>query len=548
MCTIGIVGFGVVGKSLFSFLNKYKLRPEALAVGKLKEIIGSGQLTIVVWDKRALTVDEQALIKNAGGQIVPGVQTPLEAFIDQCDVICVSPGIDIDAYKNCGKPILCELDLFSLFFTKPVIAVTGSLGKTTTTKLLGKLTPCVRYHAKAERVDVLGGDVLACDLAGMCGSRRHPSPFVVRNEPCECLESMNGGDVSSPRTDFSEKSIIQKHIRTAVGGNIGIGMLDLVDQIEDYDLGVLELSSFQLDLNTTFAPDVAVWTNFYPNHLDRHKTVQAYFEAKYALIKGQRPGLCVILSDQLLHDEHGKLLQEQLPTLASSVCFTSVDDFDREKIALVNRKYFYWMYVRDGQLWCAEIAQGAVTRQARIFALDRLPDITFIQNWVQVLAALYFLRADMASLEVALTADVDLLDDHHHRVEHFVTLDSVDFYEDSKSTVIQATQAAVGRLARQQRPLIVIVGGMSKGVDRRALMDYLKSVPEVKKVYCFGSECQAFTDAVYCATLQDIVRDIKATMTAGDIVLFSPSGASFDFFDNYKHRGQVFQELVLANN
>ncbi|MFA6527678.1 MAG: hypothetical protein WCT20_04605, partial [Candidatus Babeliales bacterium] len=193
-----------------------------------------------------------------------------------------------------------------------------------------------------------------------------------------------------------------------------------------------------------------------------------------------------------------------------------------------------------------QIVDRKVVGQTRVCNLVHLPPITFIENWMQVLAALYFLRADIGSLEAVLASGVDLLDDHHHRVEHFATINGVDFYEDSKSTVIQATQAAVGRLALQHRPLVVILGGMSKGVDRRPLMEYLKTVSEVKKVCCFGSECGAFVGAVCCATLDAIVNDIKATMRPGDIVLFSPSGASFDFFDNYKHRGQVFKELVLS--
>ncbi|MFA6527791.1 MAG: Mur ligase family protein, partial [Candidatus Babeliales bacterium] len=247
MSTIGIIGFGVVGRSIFSFLDTYKHTPEVVKQGKLRDVIDTGQLQLVVWDKRELTADEQASITQTGGIFITGLSTTLEAFIDRCDVVIASPGINIEPYKNSATPILCELDLFSLFFTKPVIAITGSLGKTTTTKLLGALTERLRYHAVGQHNDI-GGDVLECDLAGKAS------------------------------------------VRSAVGGNIGIGMLDLVKQVNEYDLGVLELSSFQLDLNTTFAPDVAVWTNFYPNHLDRHITQEAYFQAKFNLMAGQREG------------------------------------------------------------------------------------------------------------------------------------------------------------------------------------------------------------------------------------------------------------------
>ena len=520
MSTIGIIGFGVVGTSILSFLNDYKDSPTELSRGKLKNIFCSGKLQLLVWDKRELAADEQRLIEQFGGRFIDGQQTSLDAFITTCEVIFASPGINIEPYKNSGKQILCELDLFSLFFTKPVVAITGSLGKTTTTKLIGELTQRVHYNTVEQQ-----------------NSGIDPLPFILRGA-LRAPQYERDGELHS--------GVSSRCIRTAVGGNIGIGMLDLVKDGNNYDLGVLELSSFQLDVRTTFAPDIAIWTNFYPNHLDRHGTMEQYFQAKFNLIVAQHKGQLAILSAGLLQGQAAPLLQERLPDLASDVCFTSVDDLDPEQLKCVNRAHFYWMYVHQNSAWIAHIVDRRIVAQTRVFNLASLPDCTFRENWLQVLATIYFLRADMTSLETVLLSGVDLLDDHHHRVEHFATIDDVDFYEDSKSTVIQATQAAAQRLAQYKRPLIVILGGMSKGVDRRPLMDFLKTVPEIKKVYCFGQECDAFNGAVCCEVLEEVVHDIKATMQSGDIVLFSPSGASFDFFDNYKHRGQVFKDLVLS--
>jgi UDP-N-acetylmuramoylalanine--D-glutamate ligase len=67
----------------------------------------------------------------------------------------------------------------------------------------------------------------------------------------------------------------------------------------------------------------------------------------------------------------------------------------------------------------------------------------------------------------------------------------------------------------------------------------------IKKVYCFGKDCDDFAQAACYITLDEVMHDIKRIMQSGDIVLFSPSGASFDYFENYKHRGKVFQELVF---
>lgn len=501
MSTIGIIGCGIVGKSLVSFLSSFKDHPEKLNRGKLYGVVGHEPFSVHIWDKRELKDDEKAFIDQHGAAAVSGQQLALDAFIEQCDVLFVSPGVAVERYRHGRKLMLCELDLFSLFFTKPTIAVTGSLGKTTTTKLLGVLTQGVAYLPE--------------------------QPIIM-----DKLESVR----------FAGKQIMQ----TEVGGNIGIGMLDLIKKNNTCDLAVLELSSFQLDLNTSYAPDVAVWTNFYPNHLDRHMTEEAYFEAKYNLIAYQHEGQLAVLGDQLLEANTGKMFAGRLPSLKSTVCFTSAEDLDIEKIRRIDHQQFYWAFVHHGDVCIAHIIDRKIVHQIKVFNTQVLPDCTFINNWIQVVAVLFFLGADMQSLELVMKSGEPLLDDHHHRVEYFATIDGVDFYEDSKSTVIQATQAAVARLALQKRPLIVIVGGLSKGVDRRPLMEFLESVPEVTKIYCFGSECDMFAGARCFETLNDVVADIKQTMKPGDIVLFSPSGASFDFFENYKHRGQVFKELVLS--
>jgi len=506
MYNVGIVGFGVVGKSILSFLNEKK--------GQAVNHDDHEIMRLSVWDARALSSEEQVFITDYGAAVIDPSEVSLEDFLKNNDYIVASPGIDLNDYQQYNNKFLCELDFFSTFFSKPVIAITGALGKTTTTKLLGKLTSLVSY--------------LPVNLPVNKNAVNKKSKF---------------------RDYFSEK----KAIVSVIGGNIGIGMLDLVKQQESYDLGVLELSSFQLELNKKFAPDIAIFTNFYANHLDRHKTLEAYFEAKFSIMRYQRIDQVAILSLELFTGDAAELMSTYLPSVKSQLCFVTPELPDQAILKKINRPEFSLFFVKDNNLCMTVVRDGFCDRvydeAIALFDLQVLPPITFLANWLQILTTLYVLGADLRALENIFKTDGQAfrLDDHHHRVEHCATVNGVDFYNDSKSTVIQATQAAVEQLARNNKPLILILGGLSKGVDRFPLIAYLKTIKNIKKIYCFGKDCSVFTDGpcTYFPTLEETIKDIAKIMKPGDQVLFSPSGSSYDLFKNYEHRGQVFKDLVL---
>jgi len=518
MYNVGIVGFGVVGRSILSFLNEKK--------GQAINHDDHEIMRLSIWDARVLSAEEQLFINDYGASVIDPAQVSLEDFLRNNDYIVASPGVDLNDYQKYHNKFLCELDFFSTFFSKPVIAITGALGKTTTTKLLGKLTSLVSYLS---------------------------------------LEQKKGTQQNKFKDYFGNT----KAITSVIGGNIGIGMLDLVKQQESYDLGVLELSSFQLELNKKFAPDIAIFTNFYANHLDRHKTLEAYFEAKFSIIRYQRPDQIAILSLDLLTGDGAHLLNNYLPAVKSQVCFVAQELPDQELLKKINRPEYLLFYVKEHNLYVTSVRNSTCEQAFKLFDLTVLPATTFLSNWLQILTTLYILGADLLALEHIFKTDRQafVLDDHHHRVEYFATINHVDFYNDSKSTVIQATQAAVEQLARHNKPIILILGGLSKGVDRSPLVSYLKTIKNIKKVYCFGKDSDVFlsnySDArtgeavgrlevqernigcTYFPTLEEIIQDIKKTMKPGDLVLFSPSGSSFDLFKNYEHRGQVFKDLVL---
>jgi UDP-N-acetylmuramoylalanine--D-glutamate ligase len=115
---------------------------------------------------------------------------------------------------------------------------------------------------------------------------------------------------------------------------------------------------------------------------------------------------------------------------------------------------------------------------------------------------------------------------------------------------MQATQAAVEKLTKNNRPIILIVGGLGKGVDRSPLVQFLSTVPQIKKVFCLGHECLGHECAEFSCyerypSLNKLVDAIMQIAGQGDQVLFSPSGSSFDLFSNYKERGEAFKREVL---
>ncbi len=473
---IGILGFGVVGKSALSFLqNKKKLN--------LKHLDADLEsLKFDIWDQNS--------------------SLSMNDFINLHDLIIPSPGINLNDFYSVREKFICELDIFSSYFKKPVVAITGSLGKTTSTKLLGML-----------------------------------SAVAIKPQGFQIGDESGYGGISRETTALKplSASLSKSGLKPFVGGNIGLGMLEAIEQQDAYDIGVLELSSFQLEFSKYFAPDLALFTNCFPNHLDRHKTLKNYFDAKFNLFRYQNENQYALFSDQILQDEVRPFFLEQVKKLKSQVClvFDSKPDFDFLKS--LNLESFKIFYRQEDKLYFENM----------IFDLSVLPEVTFIQNWLMIISGLYLLGVDLKELQKSFRDKSFIVEDNHHRVEHFATIKGVSFYDDSKATVIQSTLAAVKRLA-SKGPVILILGGLNKGVDRSPIISELAKIKELKKVYCYGPNCSDFGSfSCNFGTLEDIISDITKIMQPGDQVLLSPSGTSFDFYQNYKHRGKVFQELVL---
>jgi UDP-N-acetylmuramoylalanine--D-glutamate ligase len=309
-------------------------------------------------------------------------------------------------------------------------------------------------------------------------------------------------------------------VSVVMGGNIGVGLLDLLDTPVDY--AVLELSSFQLDLAKSFAVDCAIITNFFPNHLDRHRTEAAYWAAKERLLTLQKPS-GIVIAHAPLHDRIKRRPDIQYAFFAETVqeCW--------------------------GQLWFSFDSHNNIITsrdgvQAVLVPACEVPTISFPGNWLIVVVVCDLLHINCP---VLTKIPFELPD---HRLHCIATINGVAFFDDSKSTIPESTLAAVKRLA--DKPVIVLIGGLSKGVDRRPFVARLK--PYVKAIVCFGKEAEqlhgfaqeAQCTAYACTTLEEAVKQAYALAQAGDQIVLSPAGSSFDLFANYHERGTVFANIV----
>ncbi len=499
---IAIVGFGVVGKSVMSFLTSEE---GSIYFGLLVGGRASVVIDLLVWDNRQFTTDEEQYITDIGARTVCSDMMTLGEVVTMSDLVIVSPGVNMNRYKQYSHKILCELDIFDCFFKRPTIGITGSLGKTTTTKLLGFIADKILVPGDNKRL-----------------------PHVV------------------------------------VGGNIGLGMLDLVKQQKKIYAAVLELSSFQLEFNKEWAPDVAIWTNCFANHLDRHETMAAYVDAKMNLLRFQVEDQVALLSASLLKGEVGELVIPALSEIKSEIYLVSSNPEDRALLTLVPRASVGFVTIDNGNVIISQIVDGQVTETNQICAVADLPNVTFTENWLHILAALYSIGIEPEVIGRWIKENKDTLSiANEHRCEFVATVNGVDFYNDSKATVIQSTEAAVRRLADNNRPVILILGGLGKGVDRSPLLAVLQSLRggagmsaialataegnglHIKKIYCFGKECAVFASSATCfATLEEVMADIQKIMAPGDQVLLSPSGTSYDLYKNYEERGNAFKQIV----
>ncbi|WP_374636463.1 UDP-N-acetylmuramoyl-L-alanine--D-glutamate ligase [Paracoccus sp. (in: a-proteobacteria)] len=315
---------------------------------------------------------------------------------------------------------------------------------------------------------------------------------------------------------------------TQIGGNIGTGVLSL-DPAHDGEVVVLELSSYQTDLARALTPDIAVFTNLSPDHLDRHGGPGGYFAAKRRLFAEGGPDRAIIGVDE----PEGRYLADQLamgPADDRVIRISSGSRLER----------FGWsVFARKGFL--SEYRKGRQVASLDLREVTGLPGEHNHQNAAAAYAATRSLGLAPREIERAFHSFQGL----PHRSQTVAEIDGVRWVNDSKATNVDAAAKALTAFQR----IRWIAGGMGKDGGIEALAPHLG---QVVKAYLIGHSARDFalqigqTPYEIAETMDQAVARAHAEAQPGETVLLAPAAASFDQYPNFEKRGEHFTALVQA--
>lgn len=331
----------------------------------------------------------------------------------------------------------------------------------------------------------------------------------------------------------STTSALIHHILEAVGrgsqlaGNIGRGALD-IDPPGDGEAIVLELSSYQTELARSLTPDIAVFTNLSPDHLDRHAGIGGYFAAKRRLFAEGGPDRAVIGVDE----PEGQFLAGQLAEGPGD---------DRVIRVSAARKLVgqgWHVFARKGFL--AEWRRGKQVASIDLRAVAGLPGAHNHQNACCAYAAVRSLGLAPKVIEKAFHSFEGL----PHRSQLVAEADGVRYVNDSKATNVDAAAKALAAFGS----IRWICGGLEKEGGLDALTE---AAGAVRKAYVIGREAAGFAvqlgvEAEVCGDMKTAVARAHAEAEPGDVVLLAPAAASFDQYDSFEKRGDDFIAQVNA--
>jgi len=408
------------------------------------------------------------------------------SLLDRTDLFCLSGGVPMDIpivleAQQHSIPLSNDAQLFLERCPAPVIGITGSAGKTTTTALVGEM----------------------CRAAGL---------------------------------------------QSWVGGNIGNPLIADLDQIVPGDWGVMELSSFQLELMTV-SPRVAAVLNITPNHLDRHKTMEAYIAAKRNIVAHQQPEDFALLG---------------------------YDDANARGLALETAAHLLWFsggaeveegaFRTNGELTLrlgddVSPSQGGVDR---VICKSSEVRLRGRHNLLNVLAACVLAGVAGVPIE-AMREAATTFTGVEHRLELVREWNGANWYDDSIATAPERSLAA---LRSFEEPIVLLTGGRDKDLPWDEFAS--EAVRRVRCLVTFGEAGPMIADTVEGAwgggqkagskgqeaggkglegitrveTLEEAVEAAARLVRPGEVVLLSPGGTSFDAFRDFAERGDRFKELV----
>ena len=348
--------------------------------------------------------------------------------------------------------------------------------------------------------------------------------FRLKNEQVDLL-AVTGTNGKTTTTALL-RYILEKDGRLAYyGGNIGIPLTSLIENLAQ-GVVVVEVSSFQLETVEKFHPPICGLLNITPDHLDRHKTMQAYIEAKSKIFKQQLPDDYAVFN----YDDH--LLRELAEECPATVVYFSAQHQLAEGFFIDKDVIVYHHHQKTTQI----CPIGDI----------RLRGQHNLENVLCAVAMSYLYGARPAMISEALKSFTGV----RHRMEEVVYSQGVLYVNDSKATNPESVMKA---LQSFQQPIILIAGGRNKGSDFSEFAR--EAAKRVRALIILGEARQEIKDAVMKTPFRNIheVNDLTEAVdlasqlaTVGDVVLLSPACASWDQFPSYEHRGDLFCKLARS--
>ena len=378
------------------------------------------------------------------------------AWLENIDILIPSPGVPqenplLQAAARRGIEILSEIELGYRFMRTPLIAITGTNGKSTTTSLIGAMLKAAGANA-------------------------------------------------------------------FVGGNIGAALIGFAGK--DWDWGVVEVSSFQLEWVKDFRPRIAILLNLSEDHLDRYASFADYGAAKERIFAAQEPNDVAILNRD---DPLVWRMRERIRSRIVSFGWSSVEQ---------------GVYAANDEI----VWRGTGAEERFPLARVKIQGVHNVENLMAAIAAAKAAGVAQAAVQNTIENFAGL----EHRLEFVREKNGVRYYNDSKGTNVGAV---IKSLASFSAPIILLAGGVDKGGDYAPLADELRRT--VKKLILFGAAKEKIratlghlTETVVVESLDAAVREAAASARQGDVVLLSPACSSFDMFRDYTERGKKFRSLV----
>lgn len=388
-------------------------------------------------------------LKNAGVKIECGYHS--DEFISGADFAITSPGIPpkSEIFKRLNEKnikIISEIEFAYLNTKIPIIVITGTNGKTTTTALVSH--------------------------------------------------------------------ILSKNFSAPVCGNIGVPPTSLID--EEHDFLVCEVSSYQAQMTEKFKAKIACWTNFTPDHIDWHGGLDNYFNAKAKLfLSPQNPEFAILNANDAKLVDFSKKCQ--------NIIF-----FDNEKD-------------------CGIIGDAIFYKGEKIITLDDCPLVGH-HNYQNIMCGIIIAKL-VGMKNEDIRTQIMSFRAPEHRLEKVRELDGITFYNDSKATNPEASIVAIDSFDNVD--VALILGGRDKNTDLTEMCNSINK--HIKTVLLIGEATERFEENLIKNGFSNIIKEStlenaidKAITLKPDVVLLSPACASFDMFNSYEHRGDVFKEYVLS--